>query len=67
MSGVQKPSLGGRSRGSASRDELLVFLLLAVLVWPILTVGVVGGYGFVVWMQQQVFGPPHASAGAHGG
>jgi len=38
--------------------ELLVFAILAVLVWPVLAVGVVGGWGFAVWMYQQVYGPP---------
>jgi len=47
---------------ATTRSEVLVFLLLAVLVWPLLTVGVVGGYGFAVWMRQQVFGPPHMEA-----
>lgn len=40
------------------RAELLAFLTLAVLIWPILAVGVVGGYGFLIWMFQIVFGPP---------
>ena len=40
------------------RAELLAFLTLAVLIWPILAVGIVGGYGFLVWMTQIVFGPP---------
>lgn len=44
------------------RQDLLVFLLLAVVVWPVLTVGVVGAYGFTVWMSQQLFGPPRAVA-----
>ena len=38
--------------------ELLVFAVLAVLIWPIGAVAVVGGYGFAVWMYQQVAGPP---------
>ena len=38
--------------------ELLVFAVLAVLVWPVVTVGVVGGYGFAVWMYQHIAGPP---------
>ncbi len=33
-------------------------LILVGLVMPALTVGVVGGYGFAVWMYQQVYGPP---------
>lgn len=43
-----------RTRGK----ELLVFVVLAILIWPIVTVGVVGGYGFAVWMYQQIAGPP---------
>ena len=40
------------------REELFAFAALAILVWPIVAVGVVGGYGFLVWMYQLVFGPP---------
>ena len=49
------------SSNSASRTrlrELLVFVVLAVLVWPVVAVGVVGGYGFAVWMYQHIAGPP---------
>jgi periplasmic nitrate reductase NapE len=45
-------------RARSLRDELLVFLIIVALVWPIITVGVVGGYGFAVWMYQIVAGPP---------
>ncbi|HXA24851.1 MAG TPA: nitrate reductase [Acetobacteraceae bacterium] len=40
------------------RWELLVFAVLAIFVWPIVAVGVVGGWGFSVWMYQQAYGPP---------
>lgn len=40
------------------RDEIIAFLILAVLIWPVVAVGVVGGYGFLVWMSQLIFGPP---------
>lgn len=40
------------------RAELGAFLTLAVLIWPILAVGIVGGYGFLIWMSQIVLGPP---------
>lgn len=40
------------------KRELLVFLLLAVLAWPVLSVGVVSAYGFAIWMTQQIYGPP---------
>jgi len=45
---------------SSRRDEVLAFLILAVLIWPIVAVGTVGGYGFLIWMYQIVFGPPGA-------
>lgn len=40
------------------RREIAMFLLLAVFIWPVLSVAVVGGYGFVVWMSQMILGPP---------
>ena len=39
-------------------QELVAFLVLAFGIWPIVAVGVVGGYGFLVWMWQMVNGPP---------
>lgn len=45
------------------RRELLAFLVLAFGIWPIVAVGVVGGYGFLVWMWQIVFGPPGPPGG----
>lgn len=47
------------------RSELLTFLVLAFGIWPIVAVGVVGGYGFLVWMWQIVFGPPGPPGGLH--
>ena len=40
------------------RDELIVFLIIVALGWPVMTVGGVGGYGFAVWRYQLVAGPP---------
>lgn len=40
------------------RQELLTFLVLAFGIWPLVAVGVVGGYGFIIWMLQIVYGPP---------
>ena len=47
------------------RRELLTFLVLAFAIWPVVAVGVVGGYGFLVWMCQIVFGPPGPPANMH--
>lgn len=48
---------------TSRRRELLAFFILAFGIWPILAVGVVGGYGFLVWMYQIVFGPPGPPGG----
>lgn len=47
----------------ARRGELFAFSVLAFGIWPIVAVGVVGGYGFLVWMYQIVFGPPGPPGG----
>jgi nitrate reductase NapE len=45
------------------RGEQFVFALLGVLIWPFVAVGVVGGYGFLVWMYQLMTGPPGPPGG----
>ncbi len=45
------------------RRELLAFFALAFGIWPIVAVGLVGGYGFLVWMYQIVYGPPGPPGG----
>jgi nitrate reductase NapE len=40
------------------RHEFIVFATIAALIWPVVAVSVVGGFGFIVWMSQLVFGPP---------
>ncbi|MDT8879938.1 periplasmic nitrate reductase, NapE protein [Halomonas saccharevitans] len=53
----------GETRSSGKRREWLAFLFVTAVVVPLLTIAVVVGYGFVVWMLQIfVLGPP-----GHGG
>jgi nitrate reductase NapE len=40
------------------KAELRSFLFLTIVMAPVLTVMIVGGYGFLVWMYQLVNGPP---------
>ena len=40
------------------RDEFRVFVILAVLLAPALSIALVGGYGFFVWFTQLILGPP---------
>ena len=39
-------------------EERRAFVLVAVVLFPVLSVMVVGGYGFLVWMYQIINGPP---------
>lgn len=39
-------------------QELKLFLFIILLLFPLLAIAVVGGYGFMVWMMQIVTGPP---------
>lgn len=40
------------------RQELWAFLFVAVVLFPVLAVALVGGWGFVVWMYHLIAGPP---------
>lgn len=43
---------------STRRAEIIVFSIIAAVIWPVMAVAVVGGYGFLVWMSQMMLGPP---------
>lgn len=43
--------------------ETLTFLVLAFGIWPIISIAVVGGFGFVIWMFQIIAGPPGPPGG----
>jgi nitrate reductase NapE len=47
-----------RKIAPSRQQELFAFIMLAVLIWPVIAVGLVGGYGFLIWMFQIAFGPP---------
>lgn len=38
--------------------ERNTFMFLAVFLAPILSVIIVGGFGFMIWISQMLFGPP---------
>ena len=42
----------------SKKEERNVFLFITVVLFPVLTIALVGGYGFVIWMLQLTFGPP---------
>jgi nitrate reductase NapE len=55
---IDHPDDGHKIQVISRRQEILAFVVLAILIWPVLAVGVVGGYGFLVWMYQLIAGPP---------
>ncbi len=40
------------------RQELIVFVFFTVVLAPVLSVAIVGGLGFAIWMYQLLSGPP---------
>ena len=40
------------------KQEWRVFVFLALFLAPILSVMIVGSYGFIVWMSHLLLGPP---------
>lgn len=40
------------------RKEWALFIFIVVFLFPMLSVMVVGGFGFMVWMFQLIMGPP---------
>jgi len=49
--------------GAGRRAEFLVFAIIVAFIWPVVAVGVVGGYGFLIWMAQAILGPPGPPGG----
>ena len=48
---------------TSRRTEFLVFAIIVAFIWPVVAVGVVGGYGFLIWMAQLILGPPGPPGG----
>jgi periplasmic nitrate reductase NapE len=43
---------------SRRKQELTVFVVLALVLAPVLAVATVGGYGLGIWIYQMISGPP---------
>ena len=42
------------------QQERRLFLFIAIVLFPLLSVALVGGYGLIIWISQLIFGPPSA-------
>ncbi|MES5816205.1 periplasmic nitrate reductase, NapE protein [Pseudoxanthomonas sp. Soil82] len=49
----------GQEVRATRNQERLAFLLVVAVIFPLLAIMIVAGYGFLVWMWQLLFvGPP---------
>ncbi|QDP00487.1 periplasmic nitrate reductase, NapE protein [Thalassotalea sp. PS06] len=48
----------GPDAESKKSVERNTFIFLTVFLFPILSVIIVGSYGFIVWMSHIIYGPP---------
>ena len=46
-----------RAAPSKSKETRL-FLFLVICLFPLLSIALVGGYGFFIWFMQMLLGPP---------
>lgn len=42
---------------STKKDERRAFLFITVFLFPVITLGFIAAFGFVIWMLQLIFGP----------
>lgn len=51
-------NLPHNTHSSSKREETRLFVFLIVFLFPLLSIALVGGYGFIVWIVQMLIGPP---------
>ncbi|MFL0810291.1 MAG: periplasmic nitrate reductase, NapE protein [Agarilytica sp.] len=44
----------------SEKQERRLFLFIAVVLFPLLSIVLVGGFGLLIWISQLIFGPPTA-------
>jgi periplasmic nitrate reductase NapE len=40
------------------KQELRLFLFIVIFLFPLLSIALVGGFGFIIWISQLILGPP---------
>jgi nitrate reductase NapE len=50
-----------QERPSSRFEDLLAFVLVAIVIWPIIAVIFVGAYGLAFWIYFMLAGPPGPS------
>lgn len=47
-----------QNQQNSKQSERNTFIFLTVFLAPILSIVIVGGFGFIVWISQILLGPP---------
>ena len=55
---VRGTTMSTNTSEQEKKHERNTFVFLTVFLAPILSVMIVGSYGFLVWISQMIFGPP---------
>jgi nitrate reductase NapE len=55
-----KPTQQGPSVAREKKRERRGFIFITIFLFPALSIILVGGYGFAIWILQMIFGPPTA-------
>lgn len=58
MSDMDSPPEQAPQGTEARKREWRLFVFIIVFLFPLLTVALVGAYGFSIWMYQLLAGPP---------
>lgn len=45
---------------NTKRYERRLLLFIFIIFFPLVSIALVGGYGFIIWLLQIFFGPPGA-------
>lgn len=51
-------ALANDKSATRKKAELKAFLFLTIAIAPILSVMIVGAFGFAIWLSQLILGPP---------
>ncbi|WP_077066587.1 periplasmic nitrate reductase, NapE protein [Catenovulum maritimum] len=49
--------MSNEANSTTKKTEMNVFLFITVVLFPLLSILLVSGYGFSIWIYQLLFGP----------
>ncbi len=58
---LERPGAANPGTPDTKLRELFAFLFLTVILAPAVSIALVGGYGFAIWIFQLIAGPPGAA------